>query len=272
MTATIPPLEEIVLKRGNHARRGKQSVCLLEAVSWFAGKPHSDAPPCVSPVLRSYGMRLNDRLGDEDRQLLKPFIPRMIGTAGDGLDGKRQHLVEQALYGTWLPQWLRLAKLDDLAVLSESAVSLSGQERRKVLIKVRDGAWEARSAGRLKVRQAVEAELKKRGHAAAAAAADAVAAAVAAAAAVADAAAAAAAAADAAADADAAAVADAAAAAAAAADAVAGDPWGTTYNAVYTAMRKHYETSPALAEVRALAAAQTPAAIALLDDMLSVKA
>ena len=46
--------------------------------------------------------------------------------------------------------------------------------------------------------------------------------------------------------------------------------WGTAYRRVYDALRKHYETSPHLAEVRALREKQVADLVALYDRMIDV--
>ncbi len=84
-------LDNLKLDSGSHGNIN-EGACLLEAASYLAGEPWSDHPECVSPVLGAYGRRLNDRLDDESRQLLKPFIPRMLNTAGDGQDEARKFL------------------------------------------------------------------------------------------------------------------------------------------------------------------------------------
>src|SRR5258708_25727187 len=73
-------LDTLILARGAHKDRD-DGLCLLEAVAWFAGRSHSDQPPCVSPVLGAYGRTLNDVLPDIPRQELKQFIPQLPGTA-----------------------------------------------------------------------------------------------------------------------------------------------------------------------------------------------
>src|SRR5579864_4270188 len=70
--------ETIKLERGSHPP--DDGVCLLEAAARKAGEKHTDSPLCVSPVIAAYGRGLNDALDDEDRQLLVPFIDRLIGT------------------------------------------------------------------------------------------------------------------------------------------------------------------------------------------------
>ena len=218
-------LDRGILARGGHSAYSGHR-CANEWVAYIAGEPHTAAPACVSPVLRRYTMTLNDRWDDAQRQLLKPYLPRMLGTQGDGLDGVRINLARQAIVTDLLPAWLRLAGMD--AEAAALAASTPGDLYR-VLRDVRDAAWARRQVAYASVRAAaVHAKLAGRPAAAAvaaAAAAAAVAAAVAAAAAEAEAgavaAAAAAAVAAAVAGVAAGAAAGAAAAAAAAADAAA---------------------------------------------------
>src|SRR5258708_1333831 len=103
-------LETLTLAHGRHENRD-DGLCLMEAVAWFAGKPHSDRPPCVSPVLGAYGRTLNDILPDIPRQDLKQFIPRLPGTGGDGKDETRGYIALDWLVRTYTPAWLDLAGL-----------------------------------------------------------------------------------------------------------------------------------------------------------------
>src|SRR4051812_29594083 len=81
-------LDSIVLGEGSHAQREK-GVCLMEAVAWFAGEPHSDRPQCASPALTSFGIALNDSFPEEHRQKLKPLIPLLVGTRNPELEQQR---------------------------------------------------------------------------------------------------------------------------------------------------------------------------------------
>src|SRR5258708_1432554 len=108
-TMTID-LETLTLAKGAHENRD-DGLCLMEAVAWFAGRPHSDKPPCVSPVLGTYGRALNDVLPDIPRQELRQFIPQLPGTAGDGKDETRGYIALDWLIRTWTPAWLDLAGL-----------------------------------------------------------------------------------------------------------------------------------------------------------------
>jgi len=100
-------LDTLTLAKGNHTTPD-DGLCLLEAVSYFANEPHSDHPACASPVLVTYGISLNDQWDAASRQKLKPFIPRIVGTAGDGQDEARSFLALDWLIRTYTPAFLDL--------------------------------------------------------------------------------------------------------------------------------------------------------------------
>jgi hypothetical protein len=115
-------LDTLTLAKGGH--RPGDTMCLLEAVAFQAGEPWSDRPACVSPVLATFGRNLNDVLPDDTRQRLVPFVPRLLNTAGDGLDERRSYMALDWLVRTYLPTWLRLVpalceKADLLAAAHE---------------------------------------------------------------------------------------------------------------------------------------------------------
>lgn len=101
---------EVTLDKGSHGSF-ESGHCAMEVVSWLAGLGFTDAPECASPVLRSYTISLNDQWGHEQRQKLIPFLPRMVGTAGDGQDEARSYLALDWLVRTYTPAWLDLAGL-----------------------------------------------------------------------------------------------------------------------------------------------------------------
>lgn len=43
-------LRTVKLTYGGHESR-ERGVCLMEAVAWMAGEPHSDRPSCTDPAL-----------------------------------------------------------------------------------------------------------------------------------------------------------------------------------------------------------------------------
>ena len=232
-------LDRGILARGGHSAYSGHR-CANEWVAYIAGEPHTAAPACVSPVLRRYTMTLNDRWDDAQRQLLKPYLPRMLGTQGDGLDGVRINLARQALATDLLPAWLRLAGMD--AEAAALAASTPGDLYR-VLRDVRDAAWARRQAAYASVRAAVHAKLAGRPASAAVVAAGAAAAA-------------------------------AAAAVVAAADVVAAGDYWASYDAAFAAAHPIFEkaiaesTAPKMVAIRELAAAQWVAALDLLDRMI----
>jgi hypothetical protein len=71
------PLGELVLLSGSHKER-EQGVCVMEAVAWLAGEPHSDRPTCACPVIAAFARGLNDNLDETDRQRLREFIPALV--------------------------------------------------------------------------------------------------------------------------------------------------------------------------------------------------
>jgi hypothetical protein len=136
-------LDTLHLDRGDHDTRNR-GVCLMEAVAWWAGEPHTDQPRCVSPVLATFGMSLNDRFPDDRRQRLKPLIPLLPGTAGDGLDERRGYLaldwlVEEAAEMRGLRRIVGLAA----AEAAGPVVRASAVNSREKQVSVGDGAWDA---------------------------------------------------------------------------------------------------------------------------------
>jgi hypothetical protein len=103
-------LDALILTQHPHGRR-VDGTSLLEAVAWWAGEPHSDAPACVSPLLATLGRGWAAALDDEPRQRLKPLVPKLAGTAGDGGDVRRSLELADFLVRACTPAFLRAAGL-----------------------------------------------------------------------------------------------------------------------------------------------------------------
>ncbi|MGH9380850.1 MAG: hypothetical protein ACRD2Z_09595, partial [Thermoanaerobaculia bacterium] len=86
------PMIDYTLKHGSHDSP-QDGLCAMEWVAYLAGERHSDSPECVDPALRRFGIRLNDALPDGPRQKLRPYLARMIGTAGDGRTQERLYMM-----------------------------------------------------------------------------------------------------------------------------------------------------------------------------------
>lgn len=86
MTAVIPDklryLDTLELGIGSHPppNNGLAAACVMEAVAYVTGEPWSDHPACVSPVIGQFLRSWNDGLPDSDRQMLKPYIVKVVGT------------------------------------------------------------------------------------------------------------------------------------------------------------------------------------------------
>ena len=160
MTTTTP--SPITLYRGGHSA-GSDHRCFNAAIAWLAGEPHSASPHCASPVIRQFGMALNDRLDDERRQLLRPFVLRSLGTAGDGRDPERREMCAQWLR-EHLPDLLDRAGLTDAATrVRELPDGLAEENVLRVLREVRSEAWAARDKALTRLRARVADECRKRG-------------------------------------------------------------------------------------------------------------
>ena len=247
----LDALEGLTLDRSSHSSF-EQGHCAMEVVSWLADEGFTDAPQCASPVLARYTIRLNDRWDTEERQTLKPYLVRMIGTGGDGKDAARGRIARRHLADRIVP-WLDLAGVptEDIQQATDDQAVIDA------LYAARDAAWGKRRESRAALEAKIKARLVEQGRpaAVAVAAANAVAVAVAAANAVADA------------------VADAVAVAAAVADADWSGPWSTGYSRVYNAVRSYLREhpTPATERIAALKAKQGGAALVLLDKLIDAE-
>ena len=103
-------LDTLVLRSGTHTSPS-DGVSLMEAVSDFAGEPWSNSPSCTSPVIAAYARSLNDWLPDDERQRLKAYIPRLVGTAEPDLELRRAFACADAAVRVFAPLALKAAGL-----------------------------------------------------------------------------------------------------------------------------------------------------------------
>jgi hypothetical protein len=127
----------------------------MEGVAYLAGEEHSDTPVCVSPVLQRFCIAFNDRLADDQRQRLRPYLARTIGTAGDGQDEERLRLCREWLVRGASPKVLDLAGEKEAAErLRQLPDDLTLENVRRTLLEVRDQAYAARERARARLRGA----------------------------------------------------------------------------------------------------------------------
>jgi len=117
-TTNVPArLDQVRLHPGRHTEASGQP-CLLEVAAVLAGEPLTDHPRCVSPIVCTLGIRLNDLGTHRQRQTLTRFLPHLVGTAGDGKeDARRWVALDFSLRTVW-PRWVdRLGMQEEAAEL-----------------------------------------------------------------------------------------------------------------------------------------------------------
>src|SRR5690349_8379344 len=88
----------------------------MEVVAWVAGEPHSDHPACACPTLTRFCIALNDRMTDEERQLLKPFVVRLVSTRSTPeVERRRAFVLTDAAVREVVPLRLEARGWKDLA-------------------------------------------------------------------------------------------------------------------------------------------------------------
>lgn len=94
--------DRVRLVRGKGDRRFS-TLCIMTFVALLAGERHTDAPSTASPLVRQFALILNDALPDTERQRLKPFAPRIIGTA-DGFEPGRAAVLRRVMQQEVFPR------------------------------------------------------------------------------------------------------------------------------------------------------------------------
>jgi len=124
------------LRHGNsdHPRNG---ACLLDAVSWFAYGKLGDHPECACPVITKYAIIINDTLPDGERQKLKPFIFRLMGSRDPASEQARAEYLAWQAITVFAPLAL------DAAGVEDQAAKLRGFDKS---LGLNDAAYAARAA------------------------------------------------------------------------------------------------------------------------------
>jgi len=109
-------------------------ACIMSFVALLAGEFFTDRPKTASQVIRKFVIPLNDRIDDDQRQRLKPFAPRIIGT-NDGHDAARAGLIFLAVLDDIVPAAMAdgLIRIDTAGVgSSETSVPTEPLEQRRI--------------------------------------------------------------------------------------------------------------------------------------------
>lgn len=161
-------IEGVSLKSGGHDYQDDGEpvdACVMEAVAYVAGEPWSDAPQCACPVITAFLVSWNDALpSDAERdRLLKPLIPRIVGTRSTkAVEERRSYMALDWLIRAYTPKWLDLvptlssnsAALRDLegivdmagATAAGATARLASKDAAAAWATARDAAWAAAGA------------------------------------------------------------------------------------------------------------------------------
>jgi hypothetical protein len=150
--------ESLVLKHGAHTSPSA-GMCVMEAAAYFAGRPFSDHPPCVSPAIGAFLRSWNDALNDTDRQMLRPYVLKVLNTATTPEDElRRAWLATDWLVRVFTPAWLDLAGLGEHANKLRELPELTTDELAAAAQDTISSAW---SAARSAARSAAESAADK---------------------------------------------------------------------------------------------------------------
>lgn len=101
----------------------------------------------VSPVLAAYVRTLDDAIPEEPRQRLKPYLPRLINTAGDAaLDRRRAYLAADTAVRVFAPMALDAAGLRDEAETLRSLAPVTDTETAQRAAEAVAAEWAAAAA------------------------------------------------------------------------------------------------------------------------------
>lgn len=85
-------IESLRLEPGSHASP-EQGVCIVELASIVAKEKFSDEPDCVCDVIGAFLRSWNDRASYVDRQRLRPYAARIVGTrSGRAITHRRRDI------------------------------------------------------------------------------------------------------------------------------------------------------------------------------------
>ena len=127
------------IARGSHTTP-EEGVSVMELVSYLAGESFSHRPTNASGVISEFLFVWNDALDDDDRQMLRPYAQRVVGTASSPeVERRRSLLALDWQRRTFLPTWLQLAGLEmdataceELPPLTIDSIEIREQARRVV--------------------------------------------------------------------------------------------------------------------------------------------
>ncbi len=163
MTVVNPiDLETITLLKGGHDDKTPGEWCFMEAVAYIAGEKWSANPKCACPVITSFMIGWNDRIGDDETRtrLLAPLLLKVLGTRSTVfVEMERRWMLADWVVRVVSPIWLRAAGLDADAAMLEALDPIVDRATADAVYAatrpIRDRAWQRRTELRQKLRSAV---------------------------------------------------------------------------------------------------------------------
>jgi hypothetical protein len=140
--------DTLVLRSGVHTSPS-DGVSLMEAVSALAGEPWSNSPSCTSPVIAAYAHSLGDWLPDDERQRLKAYIPRLVGTAEPDLELRRAFVCADAAVRVFAPLAFKAAGLVEEAAKLGALAPVDRESAKSAWSAAESAESAARSAASL---------------------------------------------------------------------------------------------------------------------------
>jgi hypothetical protein len=134
-----PPvtLDVIELSRGRH-KSAAEGMSAMEAAAWLAGEKHSDHPDCTCPVIAAFVNRISDWAYDEQRQQLRTFLPRLIGSrSAEHMAHRGEYFARQAVTVFLQLMYDQLERPEIVLQLHKLPIDATMMELRKTACNVR---------------------------------------------------------------------------------------------------------------------------------------
>ncbi len=142
----LAALQGFTLSRSSHSSI-EDGACAMELTSWIAGEEFSDHPQCACPIISAFMRSWNDNLPDDERGILLPLIPKLVGTrSSEAVEARRATMTADWYVRTFTPAWLRLAGLNDHANALAAFPEITSFEKTPSLRPALEAAQNASSA------------------------------------------------------------------------------------------------------------------------------
>lgn len=103
----LPKELNLISGMGEAPNGGPGRGCVMNWVAWKAGEAWSDQPACACPVLTAFCISWNDGMNDGDRQILLPYIDRLIGSRSTKeVESRRAWMATDRDYTEWIGRQL----------------------------------------------------------------------------------------------------------------------------------------------------------------------